>query len=35
MILDVEEGQIRGVSSIVNPDHVGPVADLVAPRERS
>jgi RNA polymerase sigma-70 factor (ECF subfamily) len=30
MILDVAEGQIQGVSSIVNPDklrHLGPVAD--------
>jgi RNA polymerase sigma-70 factor (TIGR02957 family) len=39
MILDVAEGQIQGVSSIVNPDklrHLGPVADLRAlPRERS
>jgi RNA polymerase sigma-70 factor (ECF subfamily) len=33
MILDVAEGQIQGVSSIVNPDklrHLGPVADLGA-----
>jgi RNA polymerase sigma-70 factor (TIGR02957 family) len=33
MILDVAEGQIQGVSSIVNPDklqHLGPVADLAA-----
>ena len=33
MILDVAEGQIQGVSSIVNPDklrHLGPVADLHA-----
>jgi RNA polymerase sigma-70 factor (TIGR02957 family) len=33
MILDVAEGQIQGVSSIVNPDklrHLGPVADLPA-----
>jgi RNA polymerase sigma-70 factor (TIGR02957 family) len=33
MILDVAEGQIQGVSSIVNPDklrHLGPVADLRA-----
>jgi RNA polymerase sigma-70 factor (TIGR02957 family) len=33
MILDVAEGQIQGVSSIVNPDklrHLGPVADLDA-----
>jgi RNA polymerase sigma-70 factor (ECF subfamily) len=39
MILDVTEGQIRGVSSIVNPDklrHLGPQADLRALlRERS
>jgi RNA polymerase sigma-70 factor (ECF subfamily) len=39
MILDVAEGQIQGVSSIVNPDklrHLGPVADLGAlRRERS
>ena len=39
MILDVAEGQIQGVSSIVNPDklgHLGPVADLRALlRERS
>ena len=39
MILDVAEGQIQGVSSIVNPDklrHLGPVADLGALlRERS
>ena len=39
MILDVAEGQIQGVSSIVNPDklrHLGPLADLGAPlRERS
>jgi RNA polymerase sigma-70 factor (TIGR02957 family) len=39
MILDVAEGQIQGVSSIVNPDklqHLGPVADLSALlRERS
>jgi RNA polymerase sigma-70 factor (ECF subfamily) len=31
MILDVAEGQIQGVSSIVNPDklrHLGPVADV-------
>jgi RNA polymerase sigma-70 factor (TIGR02957 family) len=39
MILDVAEGQIQGVSSIVNPDklrHLGPVADLGAlVRERS
>src|SRR3954451_19000358 len=33
MILDVAEGQIQGVSSVVNPDklrHLGPVADLRA-----
>ena len=33
MILDVADGQIQGVSSIVNPDklsHLGPVADLPA-----
>ncbi len=33
IILDVAEGQIQGVSSIVNPDklrHLGPVADLSA-----
>jgi RNA polymerase sigma-70 factor (TIGR02957 family) len=33
MILDIAEGQIQGVSSIVNPDklrHLGPVADLAA-----
>jgi Sigma-70, region 4/SnoaL-like domain len=33
MILDVAEGQIQGVSSVVNPDklrHLGPVADLSA-----
>ena len=39
MILDVAEGQIQGVSSIVNPDklrHLGPVGDLRALlRERS
>jgi RNA polymerase sigma-70 factor (TIGR02957 family) len=39
MILDVAEGQIQGVSAIVNPDklrHLGPVADLRALlRERS
>jgi RNA polymerase sigma-70 factor (TIGR02957 family) len=39
MILDVAEGQIQAVSSIVNPDklrHLGPVADLRALlRERS
>jgi RNA polymerase sigma-70 factor (ECF subfamily) len=39
MILHVGEGQIQGVSSIVNPDklrHLGPLADLEAlTRERS
>ncbi len=39
VILDVAEGQIQAVSSIVNPDklqHLGPVADLRALlRERS
>jgi RNA polymerase sigma-70 factor (ECF subfamily) len=33
LILDVAEGQIQGVSGIVNPDklrHLGPVADLGA-----
>jgi RNA polymerase sigma-70 factor, ECF subfamily len=33
MALDVAEGQIQGVSSIVNPDklrHLGPLADLGA-----
>jgi RNA polymerase sigma-70 factor (ECF subfamily) len=39
MILDVADGQIQAVSSIVNPDklqHLGPVADLTALlRERS
>jgi RNA polymerase sigma-70 factor (TIGR02957 family) len=39
MILDVVDGQIQGVSSIVNPDklrHLGPLADLrVLLRERS
>jgi RNA polymerase sigma-70 factor (TIGR02957 family) len=39
VILDVADGQIQGVSSIVNPDklqHLGPVADLRALlRERS
>ena len=38
-ILDIAEGQIQGVSAIVNPDklrHLGPVADLGALlRERS
>jgi len=39
VILDVADGRIHGVSSIVNPDkprHLGPVADLGALlRERS
>jgi RNA polymerase sigma-70 factor (TIGR02957 family) len=39
MVLDVAEGQIQGVSSIVNPDklrHLGPLADIGALlRERS
>ena len=39
MVLDIADGQIQGVSSIVNPDklrHLGPVADLRALlRERS
>jgi RNA polymerase sigma-70 factor, ECF subfamily len=33
MILDVADGQIQAVSSVVNPDklrHLGPVADLRA-----
>ena len=37
MILDVAEGQIQGVSAIVNPDklrHLGPVADLRALRRK-
>ncbi|MGH2969408.1 MAG: RNA polymerase subunit sigma-24, partial [Solirubrobacteraceae bacterium] len=38
-ILDIAEGQIQGVSAIVNPDklrHLGPVGDLRALlRERS
>jgi RNA polymerase sigma-70 factor (TIGR02957 family) len=37
MVLDVAEGQIQGVSSIVNPDklrHLGPPADLGALRRR-
>jgi RNA polymerase sigma-70 factor (ECF subfamily) len=40
MALDIAGGQVRGVSSIVNPDklaHLGPVADvraLLARRER-
>jgi RNA polymerase sigma-70 factor, ECF subfamily len=32
-ILDIAEGQIQGVSAIVNPDklrHLGPVGDLRA-----
>jgi hypothetical protein len=35
MILDIAEGQIQGVSSIVNPDklrHLGPLGDLGALR---
>jgi RNA polymerase sigma-70 factor (ECF subfamily) len=39
MILDIADGQIQGISSIVNPDklqHMGPVADLRGlRRERS
>jgi RNA polymerase sigma-70 factor (TIGR02957 family) len=38
MILDVAEGQIQAVSSIINPDklrHLGPLADLGALRKRS
>jgi RNA polymerase sigma-70 factor (ECF subfamily) len=39
MILDVAEGQIQAVSSILNPDklrHLGPVSDLRAlHRDRS
>jgi RNA polymerase sigma-70 factor (TIGR02957 family) len=39
MILDIAEGQIQGVNSIINPDklrHLGPLADLEAlRRERS
>ena len=39
MILDVAEGQIQSVSSIINPDklrHLGPVANVGALlRERS
>lgn len=39
VILDVADGQIQGVSAIVNPDklrHLGPVGDLGALlRERS
>src|SRR5918996_1391956 len=34
MILDVAEGEIQGVNSIINPDklrHLGPLADLTAP----
>lgn len=37
MALDIAEGQIRGVRSIVNPDklgHIGPVADMRALLER-
>ena len=37
-ILDVADGQIQSVSSIVNPDklrHLGPLADLSALRKRS
>jgi RNA polymerase sigma-70 factor, ECF subfamily len=38
-VLDIAEGQIQGVSTIVNPDklrHLGPLADLGALlRERS
>lgn len=33
MALDIAEGQVQGISSIVNPDrlrHVGPVADMRA-----
>jgi RNA polymerase sigma-70 factor (ECF subfamily) len=33
MTLDIADGQVQGVSSIVNPDklrHLGPVADLGA-----
>ena len=33
MVLDIADGEIQGVSSIVNPDklrHIGPVADLAA-----
>ncbi len=33
MILDIADGQIQGVSGIVNPDklrHLGPLADLRA-----
>jgi RNA polymerase sigma-70 factor (ECF subfamily) len=38
MVLDVADGQIQSVSSVVNPDklrHLGPVGDLRALRERS
>jgi RNA polymerase sigma-70 factor (ECF subfamily) len=39
MSLDIAEGQIQGVNSIINPDklrHLGPLADLGALlRERS
>jgi RNA polymerase sigma-70 factor (ECF subfamily) len=37
LTLDVTEGQIQGVSSVVNPDklrHLGPLADLAALRRR-
>ena len=37
LTLDVAEGQIQGVSSVVNPDklrHLGPLADLAALRRR-
>lgn len=37
MALDIADGQVQGVSSIVNPDklrHIGPVADLRALLER-
>ena len=37
MILDVADGQIQAVSSIINPDklrHLGPVADLRALRRK-
>jgi RNA polymerase sigma-70 factor, ECF subfamily len=33
MVVDIGDGQIQGVSSIVNPDklgHLGPVGDLRA-----
>ena len=38
MALDIAEGRVQGVRSIVNPDklrHVGPVADLRALLERA